>query len=154
MKTTGTEEAPGGGWLSETADCRIGRMGTVNSGEQAGPSGGGSPSEQLGRWGGGAGGAAVQEVEGGHVERQDGEGETGRQAGGILQLPPWKRRWQWVGTLPRRKASPTSAPKSLPSNYYLKQTGPLLKPRTARGQPVHCNETPSSSVRKRGEANN
>ena len=50
-----------------------------------------------------------------------------------------------AGNTQNQKASPTSAPKSLPSNYYLKQTGPLLKPRTTRGQPVHCTETPSSS---------
>lgn len=44
-----------------------------------------------------------------------------------------------------QKALPTSAPKSLPSNYHLRQTGPLLEPRTTWDQLVHDTEVPSSS---------
>lgn len=44
----------------------------------------------------------------------------------------------------KQKASPTSAPKSLPSNYHLRQTGPLLEPRTTWDQLVHYSEVPSS----------
>lgn len=44
-----------------------------------------------------------------------------------------------------QKALPTSASKSLPSNYHLRQTGPLLEPRTTWDQLVHDTEMPSSS---------
>lgn len=45
----------------------------------------------------------------------------------------------------KQKAPPTSAPKSLPSNYHLRQTGPLLEPRTTWDQLVHYSEVSSSS---------
>ena len=88
--------------------------------------------------------------EGRHVERQDG---GGKQADGRRRPAASTLEQETAGGQSavqthehaKQKASPTSAPKSLPSNYHLRQTAPLLEPGTTWDQLVHYSEVPSSS---------